>query len=279
MSASAAAAASSAPSRASDGVSASRRPVRLDLLGFAQSVSVMSTIIRAQYLFRANQRSYQMLQRAKRNKMKRNTELDMQKRLQAKLAGAVKTANSKFSAEELVDRAARLAAEQEAARAARAVVSHRRENSALSAVHADLAAQHERKRAEALRAQQEKSHAEMLAKIKQHAVAPSEAVEARRAAAEVVRAKVQDPLQVALAKDIKSKGGEVSLRSEARQVLSRRRGSVLIGALNAEIERPELGVARLKAVKDQAQLEQDQQLQEKLKNKRRTAKPQDFPAP
>jgi hypothetical protein len=147
-------------------------------------------------------------------------------------------------------------------------------------VHADLAAQHERKRAEALRAQREKSHAEMLAKIKQHAVAPpSEAMEARRAAAEVVRAKVQDPLQVALAKDIKSKGGEVSLRSEVRQVLSRRRGSVLIGALNAEIERPELGVARLKAVKDQAQLEQDQQLQEKLKNKRRTAKPQDFPAP
>jgi len=268
----------SASARSADGVSASRRPVQVNLGRFAQCAAVMATVVRAQYLFRANKRSYEMLQRAKRNKQKRMTELDMARKLQAKVAAAPKTGDSKFSADELAERANKLAAEQEAARAARAVLSTRRENSALSAVHADLAAAHEKKRAAALEAQRAKSHAEMLAKISKLGDAPSEASEARRAAADIVRQRVQDPLHSALSKDIKARGQEHALRAEAVQTIRQRQNSALIGALNAEIARPE-NAQRLRSVLDQAQIAQDQALQEKLKNPRRaTARPQDFAA-
>jgi hypothetical protein len=254
----------------------SSRPVHVDIHQFAKSVSLMSAIIRAQYLFRANRRSYEMLQRAKRNKMKRQTERDMQAKLNAKFGAqaAITTADRKFNPNELVDRAAKLAADQEAARAARAVLSERRENPALSAVHADLAAQHEQKLAKARAAQLAKCQEAMMQKINGAHGAPSQEALARREAAEIVRQRVNDPAQSQLSKEVKAKGSEVALRSEARVVVRQRRSSVLIGALNSEIVKPH----SLKSVIDEAKDKQEQAMADKLAGKsgrRATFKPQD----
>jgi hypothetical protein len=201
--------------------------------------------------------------------------MDMQRKLQAKFGAQASnvTPTGKFDSTELAARASALQSEREAAREALKVVNARRDNAALSAVHADLSAVHEARQAKARVEQLRQCQADVVAKIAAASGAPSQDALARREVNDVLKQRAADPVQSMLAKELRARSDAAaaaplqSLRSESREVVRQRRDDALIASLNKEIKSADKD--KLRSVVANAKDEQDQDMQAKLRAKRR----------
>lgn len=241
---------------------------------FIGNLSVLSTVIRAQYLFRRHRETYRLRILAKRNRQKRATERDWQEKLRARMAAGdiEKTPDGKFLTTELEARARKLEEEREGRRAAQAIIDQRAANPVIANVHADLNAVFEAKRATAKAEQLAKCHAEFLSKLSSRSATQS--AKDKEEAAAAIQARAANPLNAALSKEVKVAGEAASLRAETRDVIRRRGSSVLVANLNDSIKRPD-NLQRLKSIVATQQSDADEEMARKLKrgSRRATYKP------
>lgn len=242
-----------------------------DLQRFECSFSLLSTIIRAQYLFRSSRKAYQLKLKGKRNKQKRATERDWQLKLHTRLEerGIVV---EKFSSAELESRANALRNELQTKHEVKEVIQERGKNIQLQNLHAEVTTTYTEKLQAIRKAQMAKCQEQMMAKLASKSTNPQ-----LLEVASIIKSRSSDAQLSTLHKEVRAKGEEIMTRAEVRDQMRRRKSSIIVAELNEQIKQPNL--QRLRSVVENTKSLQEEEMMRKLKrgSQRSTApKPSDW---